>query len=197
MNESSQLVRITREELFELYKLEINEYHFVIRLNWERQKYFIVLNAAILGLATGLLRLRGEPEARLFVAAIFVSGICTSLLGIYLTKKGHEYFRRGNYKKIVIEDCLGLLNPVCGYAGRQITLDVSTPTADLEKKRRILSDPELWITGPIRFGRAVFYIRCVLILFLLLDAFGVMYIWLPSVQEPAKRVIEFLFRLTF
>lgn len=46
-----------RDELLNLYKLSIDATHFQVRLNWDRSRYYFALNAAIIGIATGLLRL--------------------------------------------------------------------------------------------------------------------------------------------
>src|SRR2546427_11126908 len=48
----------------------------------------------------------------LYVAGIFVLGLFSSGMGIRAIRKGHEYYRRANYKKTLLEDVLGLATPL-------------------------------------------------------------------------------------
>jgi hypothetical protein len=102
------------EKLLDLYKIALDEYRFEVRLGWDRTTYFLVLNSAILTVATGLLKLQNPPAVYLFIAVLFTLGFATSLIGAMSITKGHEYYRRTIVTKTLIEKRLGLTNALPG-----------------------------------------------------------------------------------
>jgi hypothetical protein len=58
---------LSSETLLDLYKIALDEYRFEVRLGWDRTTYFLVLNSAILTVATGLLKLQDPPAVYLFI----------------------------------------------------------------------------------------------------------------------------------
>src|SRR5207245_3361557 len=95
------LAERSREELFELYKIAIDEYRFEVKLNTDRMIHYIVANSALLSVATGLLKLDGAHAVNLFVALVFVTGALTSHLGIRAIRKGHQYSHRTYLKSAI------------------------------------------------------------------------------------------------
>jgi len=154
-----------RGELFNLYKIALDEYRFEVTLNNDRMFRYLVFNAGALSVGTGLLKTGGIPASNIFVVLLFVAGVMTSLLGIRAIKKGHEYYRRAIYKKTLIETRLGLLHPLDGaepeifrlgvnteYSGATVAIATTVGQSEISD---ILQRPELWINRPLRRGTIV------------------------------------------
>jgi hypothetical protein len=111
--------------LLDLYKIALDEYRFEVKLNADRTIQYLTLSAIVLSAGVGLLRV-GTPgrSTTFFVALIFFCGVFIALLGVMAVRRGHEYYRRTVYKKTLIENLLGLHNPVQNYSGA--TLAVTT-----------------------------------------------------------------------
>lgn len=127
---------LSKNELLELYKIAIEEYRFEVDLNWQRVKYYCVLNIGIITIATGLLKVnQKENDVSFLVSMIFFIGVVTSFLGIYSIKKGNIYYHRTLYKKALIERELGLFNFISKHDELPIDISVSTtPGMDKEIK---------------------------------------------------------------
>jgi hypothetical protein len=128
-----------REELFDLYRIAIDEYRFEVKLNTDRMIHYIVFNSALLSAGAGLVKIAADPILDAFVATIFLLGIFTTWLGRRAIKKGHEYYQRTRYKKTLIEDLLGLHQPVTNYPGA--TLAIST-THGQQRVQQMLDRPD-------------------------------------------------------
>jgi hypothetical protein len=132
----------SHQELFDLYKIALDEYRFEVKLNTDRMIHYVVANSAILTVATGLLKLDGARTLNVFVAFVFVAGAMTSHLGIRAIRKGHEYYHRTIHKKTVIEDLLGYTTRLKDYP--QATLAIGT-TKGQDAILRILHDPQAYL----------------------------------------------------
>ena len=156
-----------RSELFDLYKIALEEYRFEVNLNNDRTFRFLVFNAAALSVGTGLLKTGGVPASNIFVVLLFLAGAMTSLLGVRAIKKGHEYYRRAIYKKTLIETRLGLHHPLndpeeepemlrlgvnTEYPGATVAIATTVGQAEISE---ILQRPESWIKRPLRSGTIV------------------------------------------
>lgn len=148
-------------EVFELYKIALEEYRFEVKLNNDRTFRFLVFNAAVLSVGTGLLKTNGPPASNIFVVLLFIAGAMSSLLGIRAIKKGHEYYRRAIYKKTLIETRLGLNHPVddlklvgvnTEYPGATFAIATTVGQSEINE---ILQRPESWIKRPLRSGTIV------------------------------------------
>lgn len=95
-------------ELFDLYKVRVEEYHFQVNLNWERTRYFLAFNVGVVGLATGLLRIGVEGRGQWLVGGLFIFGIAASLLSIGAHNRQHNYYRAARDSFRVIEEELEL-----------------------------------------------------------------------------------------
>lgn len=83
-----------QETLWRLYEQAVEEYRFQVNLNWQRTQYFLGLDVAILGVATGLLRLgTGAHPSDLLPGLVFVAGVLLSLCSVFLTWQQHDYYR--------------------------------------------------------------------------------------------------------
>lgn len=140
----------------DLYKIAVDEYRFQVKLNWDRTVYYMVLDTAIISVATGLLKLGNSPVLYLLIAAIFALGLGAAIVGIAAVKKGHQYYRRTVVRKTLLEDLLGLTKPLEGYPVRH-TLSIGS-TAGQNEHMEVLHNTErdgwsgLAGYGPSPFG---------------------------------------------
>jgi hypothetical protein len=148
------------DKLLDLYKIAIEEYRFEVRLGWDRTTYFLVLNSAILSVATGLLKLDNPPVVYLFISLLFAFGLMTSLIGSRSITMAHEYYRRAVVKKTVIEERLGLTS-ILPDMHQSLNLSVGTTRGQIDRLN-ILNDPEGWIARRHRRSAITFWLRWVL-----------------------------------
>ena len=158
------------DKLLDLYKVALEEYRFEVRLGWDRTTYFLVLSSAILSVATGLLKLDGPPVVYAFISLLFGFGLGTSLIGALSITKAHEYYRRTVIKKTVIEERLGLNNPLPDVH-QSLNLAVGT-TRGQNERMKILLDPEGWLDRPHRKSTITFWLRWILRGMALVDGAG-------------------------
>ena len=81
-----------RYELVDLYKIAVEEYRFQVQLNWDRAKYLLAFNTAIIGVGTGLLKISGKSADALLIG-LFAVGFVSALLSIGATIVQHNYYR--------------------------------------------------------------------------------------------------------
>lgn len=148
------------DKLIDLYRIALDEYRFEVRLGWDRTTYFLILNSAILTVCTGLLKLDGPPVIYGFVALLFLFGFATSAVGSMSITKAHEYYRWTVVKKTIIENCLGLTEPIDGMHPT-VNFTVGT-TAGQKDHMQILMDPESWVRRKHRRTAITFWLRWIL-----------------------------------
>jgi len=156
--------------LLDLYKIALDEYRFEVRLGWDRTTYFLVLNSAILTVATGLLKLDNPSVIYIFIAVLYLFGCCTSMVGSMSITKAHEYYRRTVVKKTLIENCLGLTNSL---PEMHQSLNLATGTTRGQRDHlRILSDPEAWVRRKHKRTAITFWLRWILRAMAIVDFAG-------------------------
>jgi hypothetical protein len=149
-----------QDKLLDLYRVALDEYRFEVRLGWDRTTYFLVLNSAILTVAATLLKMDSPAPVYAFIALLFLFGCSTSTVGVMAITKAHEYYRRTVVKKTIIEDQLGLYNPL---PLRHESLNLAIGTTEGQRERAaILSDPDAWIKRKYRRGSITFWLRWIL-----------------------------------
>lgn len=122
-----------RAELFELYRLRIEQYHFQVDLNWSRTRYLLAFNVGIVAIATGLLRTGNPAVGKWVVAAIFVFGAASALLSLIAHNRAHGYYRRDRTAFQALEDALQLpaeqrLNTTAGMRRERGLVRLATVT---------------------------------------------------------------------
>lgn len=70
---------LPRDELFDLYQISLDEYRFQVNLNWSRTQYYLTLNIAIVGIATGILQIAKGRIGYLTAGLYFAGFVCTVL----------------------------------------------------------------------------------------------------------------------
>ncbi len=158
------------EKLIDLYRLALDEYRFEVRLGWDRTTYFLILNSAILTVATGLLKVDGPPAVYFFVGLLFMLGFGTSTIGALSITRNHEYYRRTVLKKTLIENQLGLGSSIPGmHPSLNLTIGTTKGQGDHMK---ILNDPDAYLAKKLRSPAITFWLRCILIALACVDLVG-------------------------
>ena len=136
-----------RAELYDLYRLAIDEYRFNVKLSWDRTRFFVGLNAVLVTAASALMRFIDGPA--ILLVAIPIIGVVVCVLGIRTARNGHNYYRRSIYKKTLIEHQLGLTNQLtaCGFSGATLSI---TSTPNQADSQEILNNTEDWLGRRIR-----------------------------------------------
>ena len=142
MPETATSSKIPRSELFDLYRIAIDEYRFEVKLNNDRKIHYLVFNAAIFSAGTGLWKIGGARAIDAFVAVVFLVGVFAAYLGVTAVKRGHEYYRRTVYKKALIEELLGLHQPMRDHPSATLAITTTRGHAEVVQ---MLNDPEAWL----------------------------------------------------
>jgi hypothetical protein len=168
---------LSPEQLFELYKIALDEYRFQVKLNWDRTTFHLSLNSGLIAISTGLLKIGSASPVTLAVAGVFFMGMCVSAIGVVTVLKGHEYYRNTIVKKTLLEDLLGLTKPLENYPGKP-TLAVGT-TIGQNEHLQILNNTQEWLKRPQRLTSITPWIVVILGLFFLANAMGIFVsVWL-------------------
>jgi hypothetical protein len=96
-----------RAELVELYKVAVEEYRFQVQLNWDRAKYLLGFNIAVIGAGTGLVKVGSNP-ARGLVAGLFIVGLIAAAFSIFAIYLQHGYYRSARDTMTALARRIGL-----------------------------------------------------------------------------------------
>lgn len=158
--------------LIELYKASVEEYRFQVNLNWDRSKFYVLLNSGLITASCGLLRIPGFKFAEFLTAPLFVLGFLTGWLGYKTLRKGIEYRRRAVVKKAEIENKLGAYSDV-------IPIDT---TAGMREVKSLMGDAEKYIQKPLRAGTINYFLATLFILLMGLNGVALVYLIVTSVD---------------
>lgn len=95
-----------RSERRELYRLAVEEYRFQVQLNWDRAKYFLGFNTAVIAAATGLFKVGATADG--LVVGLFVVGLVSALLSAGIMRVQHDYYRSARDAMLREAAALGL-----------------------------------------------------------------------------------------
>lgn len=102
---------LSRDDLWQIYKIAVEEYRFQVNLNWQRSQYFLGLNAAIIGVGAGLIRLgqpAGQDNGAPLTVAVFLVGLALALSSAFTVGKQHVYYRTARDRMLAIGKRLNL-----------------------------------------------------------------------------------------
>jgi hypothetical protein len=145
--------------------------------------YHLIFNSALVSVATGLLKLENTPAINLFIGAIYLVGLGTSLMGVRAITKSHEYYRRTVVKKTLIEGLLGLTTAQQGYSGLTLAIGTTAGHGDCFK---ILHETELWVSRPLRRWSVMFWITRILSLLAVINIAGAGVAGYMAFRSPTK-----------
>lgn len=151
------------QQLLDLYKIAVEEYRFQVRYNWERNKFYILLDSGLISIAAGLLRIPGKQNLELLMIPLFIAGIIISLIGYLTLKKGHEYYRKTVLKMAQLESQLKLSNE---------QQPIST-TAGMRDAKSIVSDSNSFVERPFRLGTTTYFLASLFIFLVVANVFGI------------------------
>jgi len=80
--------------LVESYKIAVEEYRFQVRLNWDRNRFFLLGSMTGISAAIALIRIPNQTTAAILVPVLFLLGTCLAILGLSAQRVGKEYYRR-------------------------------------------------------------------------------------------------------
>jgi hypothetical protein len=97
----------SREEFLDLYKVAVDEYRFQVSLNWDRSKYFLAFNTAVIGVGTGLIKV-GNNVATPLLVGIFGVGLVAAGLSAIAVRLQHGYYRSARDRMLALAGNLEL-----------------------------------------------------------------------------------------
>ena len=154
--------------LLELYKVSVDEYRFQVNLNWDRNKFYVLLNSGLITATCGLLRLPEFQFAEFLTAPLFFLGLLTSWLGYKTLIKGIEYRRRTVIKKAHIEDKLRKYSDI-------IPADTTQGMKEA-KTFKSTSDFDDYLTKFPRIGTINYFLATLFVLLMALNAVALLYL---------------------
>ncbi|UCI07351.1 NUDIX domain-containing protein [Mesorhizobium sp. B1-1-8] len=103
--------RKSEELLLKVYQASLEGCRFNVELAWDRTKFFLLLNSALITGGIGLFKLADESMlVSMFLVAFFIITIIMSEMGLETVSSGKNYYREAIFKKTLIERELGLLD---------------------------------------------------------------------------------------
>jgi hypothetical protein len=93
---------MTQETLIAAYSEHAAEYRLEVQMGWDRLRFFLTLNVALIA------ALSGWGGHGLVPAIGYLAGALTSLLGAHVVLKTHQYYRNARDAFKAIERKLGL-----------------------------------------------------------------------------------------
>lgn len=157
MAEPEEFSGLSRAELFDVYRMALEQYRFEVQLNWERTKSYLVFSVAVLGVGTGLISLADSGPLTLLVVLVFGVGAGASLLGFRMIAIGRQYTRATMLKALLAADELGLTRPLRGVDDPLATHAIGT-TSGLRDPKAALAAPTAWVEKPVGPDNVVYYV---------------------------------------
>ena len=141
----------------ELYKIVVEEYRFQVNLNWDRNKFYVLLNSGLIATSCGLLRIPGFGFAQFLTAPLFILGMLAAYLGYQTLIKGIEYRRRITIKKAQLEQEIGI--PL-----------IDTTQGMREVLQMNSEELAAYVTKPPRIGTINYFLAALFIFLIVLNA---------------------------
>lgn len=165
--------------MLELYKVILDEYRFQVNLNWERNKFYVLLNSGLITATCGLLRIPGFKFAEFLTLPLFALGLLCSWIGLVTLLKGVEYRRRIVYRKGQLErDYSWSGSPTMNNRAveKQLADTLNIPTIDTTKGMREVPDLDLdeYLKRPPRLGTISSYLAVLFVLLMVLNAIALL-----------------------
>jgi len=82
-----------------------------VQLNWDRTKYLLGFNTAIIGVGTGLIKIGSHSAATPLLIGIFVVGLVAATLSIFAVYLQHTYYRSTRDRMVALASQLNSKTP--------------------------------------------------------------------------------------
>lgn len=117
---------IPKDILLKVYDSAVAEYRFNVQLAWDRNKFFLTLISAIIAAGVGFIKVASESKAAsVFLFFLFGVSIAITMYAIEALSTGKKYIREANYKKMLIERELGLLNIIPNFSSLRSNFSIA------------------------------------------------------------------------
>jgi hypothetical protein len=133
----------------------VEEYRFQVQLNWDRTKYLLGFNTAIIAVGTGLIKIGSHGVASPLLVGIFVVGLVATILSACAVYLQHNYYRSTRDRMVALDERLELKDT--GVA--------TTPGIRSER-----------ISLVSRLGRVQNILYTLLVIIALVDILGIVYV---------------------
>lgn len=176
--------QLPNELLYKVYDAAVAEYRFNVQLSWDRTKFFLLLNSALIAAGIGFFKISTDKAfLSLLLGCFFLISMFVAAMGLASLRVGKDYYRESIRVKTLVEHQLGLLNPISEFEetlGNKASLSIAVtssqldPTAILEtaeaardnRGRTILrSDTISGHTARIFYAMIVIEVICALVAF--------------------------------
>ncbi len=161
--------------MLELYKTAVEEYRFQVNLNWDRNKFYVLLNSGLITASCGLLRTSGFKFAEFLTLPLFILGFLAAWLGYKTLIKGIEYRRRAVIKKTQIEQKFTTYSDI---------LPIDT-TEGMRQAQDLLADPEAYYQKTPRFGTISYFLAALFIVLMIVNFVALLYLGLLGLKFVA------------
>jgi hypothetical protein len=155
--------------LRELYKMALEEDRYQIQLNWDKTKFFMLLDASLIAAGAALVRIHDFPLAAALGALTFFAGALIALVGYVSLGEGKVYHRHAVAKCVLIGDKLGMTEPFSELPAQTLHL-VSGMT--LSKAREVLAAPDRYVTPKLRKSGVSGWVRVAFVVLSLTNLVG-------------------------
>ena len=152
--------------LLELYRSAVEEYRFQTNLNWDRNKFYVLLNSGLITATCGLLRIPGFAFAEFLTIPLFFLGFLSSWIGLTTLLKGIEYRRSIVYQKAQIEEKLS------EFTEEQL-FPIQTTKGMREAKE---VDLDKFVNRPPRIGTISYFLQILFVLLMLVNGIALIYL---------------------
>jgi hypothetical protein len=167
--------KISRDELWGLYRISIDEYRYCVQLNNRRMEYYVVLNSGLVAVATGLLSSADMVGVKALAGAIFLIGIAAAIVGISAIYRSRDYYHATVLKKTLCEELLGLNIPVQVVEGTSATLAIGTTSGQQDVQAILAGRPRVPFFTQIVKNQIVTHFMWILACLALVDLIAVSY----------------------
>lgn len=134
-------IQTPRDVLLKVYDAAIAEYRFNVQLSWDRNKFFLTLISAIIASGVGFIKVASESiSSSIFLLCFFMVSVFITMYAIDALSTGKKYVREANYKKMLIERELGLLETMPHFKTQRSNLSMSVTSGQRNFGLMMLSE---------------------------------------------------------
>lgn len=127
-----------RKELFEIYRIAVEEYRFNVELGWNRTKYLLTLNSSLTVAGLALFRFAEEKLDYVLLSLVFFLSLIILRFSFAVTRTAKQYYYNAKYKKAYIENRLGLFDNDGGETDPRANLAITTTNDQMYRQQLVV-----------------------------------------------------------